>query len=193
MTVAQQNADEGSIAARRSAARIADFVALTGCLALLCIAAGAGGAGACETRARRRTQSRGYVAAQITREFIQRVMADRRHHAAREGYGHRCKVPRPLRVGAQQAAHCRMGRSGAVADTDQARFRERKEYCGSICDQHLSRWLLGRPGLQLVLRVVIDLGRRRRSEARRLSEHSPANYQPSTRLVTQRHAWRTAG
>jgi Oxidoreductase molybdopterin binding domain len=41
----------------------------------------------------------------------------------------------------------------------QSWFQECQEYQNHFRHQHLSRRLLGRPGLQLVLRIVIDLGR----------------------------------
>src|ERR1700722_16471650 len=49
-----------------------------------------------------------------------------------------------------------MGCSGTPANTDQAWLQERQEHPGHLRDQHVSRRLLGRPGLRLVLGVMTD-------------------------------------
>src|SRR3984885_7609411 len=47
-----------------------------------------------------------------------------------------------------------MGCSGTLANTDQAWLQERQEHPGHLRNQHISRRLLGRPGLQLVLGII---------------------------------------
>src|ERR1700761_732825 len=61
------------------------------------------------------------------------------------------------------AAYADLRRSGAAteirlpdeaAHADQARLQESKAYRRNHCDERIPRWLLGKPGLQLVRRLL---------------------------------------
>src|SRR5258708_5879925 len=67
-------------------------------------------------------------------------------------------------VACADPAHTHVRRRGAAAEirlpdeaayADQARLQESEAYRRNQCDERISRWLLGEPGLQLVRRVLM--------------------------------------